>query len=136
MKQLARTGLIILMSSWVGATHAEPADEACMTLMSARGHLLALVGATNKTTRDNHYQKIQETTEKLDGIVAAMIDGPTEQNQARAKAFRGTWEAFKHTRDTEIIPAALAGQHDHSLEVATGIQTDRMKQMLAAMGCH
>lgn len=135
MKHLANTALIILLSSWIGTAFAEPAHEACTALMSARAHLLAFIGATNKTTRENHYQKIMEATEKVDAIVAGMISGFDERGSAQAKEFGGAWEAFKRTRDTEIIPASLAGEHRHSLAIATGIQTNRMKQMLTAMAC-
>ena len=45
------------------------------------------------------------------------------------------WEAFKTTRETEIIPALYAGDKDKAKGLATGVQAGHMKVMKAAMAC-
>jgi hypothetical protein len=45
------------------------------------------------------------------------------------------WEAFKATRENEIVPAVYAGDKEKAKGLASGVQAERMKQMKAAMGC-
>ena len=56
-------------------------------------------------------------------------------DEAKAAAFKPTWEDFKKTRETEIIPLVYAGKNADAKAIATGIQAERMGKMKAAMGC-
>lgn len=43
---------------------------------------------------------------------------------------KGAWEAFKNTRETELVPAILAGKTDNARKTATGIQKERLDKMM------
>ena len=110
---------------------ATPAD-ACANLGEARTNLVAMLGEADATKYDGYKAKVAEATGKLDKDLAAMAAGP---DAAKVTAFKPVWEAFKATRDTEIVPAIYAGNKDKAKELATGVQAGRMKEMKAAMGC-
>ena len=60
-----------------------------------------------------------------------------KEQVAKFKEFQEIWQAFKKTRDTEIIPAVKAGKVDVAKALAKGVQAERlgkMKQLLAELG--
>jgi hypothetical protein len=71
-------------------------------------------------------------------VKSALADKTTAKEQAaKFKEFKEIWEAFKKTRDTEIIPAIKAGKVDAAKALAKGIQAERlgkMKQLLGELG--
>jgi hypothetical protein len=113
------------------AQAASPAD-ACANLGAARTALVAMVDEPDATKLDGYVEKIHAASAALDANLAAMAGGP---DAAKADAFKPVWEAFKNTRETEIIPAVKAGDKAKAKELATGVQAGRMKEMKAAMGC-
>jgi hypothetical protein len=135
MKHLATGLLIAALLAGAGGAYAEPADDACAALRSARIHLVSLMGATDKATRDNHNRQIQLASARLDEVLAAMMHGKNAVDAARAGEFQRVWAEFKNTRETEIIPAVYAGQSAAARSLALGIQAERVKKMKAVMGC-
>jgi hypothetical protein len=115
-----------------GLAEAATPAEACANLGEARTQLVALLGEADAAKFDGYKAKIQAASKALDGNLAAMAGGP---DAAKADAFKPVWEAFKGTRETEIIPAIYAGDKEKAKGLATGVQAERMKQMKAAMGC-
>ncbi|MGE5153948.1 MAG: hypothetical protein ACM3ST_08025 [Bdellovibrio bacteriovorus] len=113
------------------AQAASPAD-ACANLGAARSALVGMIDEADATKLDGYVEKIQAASAALDADLAAMAGGP---DAAKADAFKPVWEAFKNTRETEIIPAVKAGDKAKAKELATGVQAGRMKEMKAAMGC-
>jgi len=103
--------------------------------MEARGHLVALIGSSDKAAQDNLKNKVHAASAKLDGTLAAMMKRYNATDEAKAAAFKPVWEAFKNTRENEIIPDVYAGKVAEAKAIAGGIQAERMKQMKGAMGC-
>lgn len=118
-----------------GTTQAAPSDDACAALMEARGNLVTLIGSTDKAAFDGLKGKVHAASAKVDAAVATMAKSYNSGDEAKAAAFNPTWEAFKNTRETEIIPLVYAGKNADAKAIATGIQTERMGKMKAAMGC-
>ncbi len=127
----------ILASLLLAATsaHAAPSDDACAALMEARGHLVAMIGSTDKAAHADLKPKIHAASAKVDAAVSAMQKSYNAGNEAQANAFKPVWEAFKTTRENEIIPAVLAGKNADAKALATGVQAERMKQMRGALSC-
>jgi len=117
------------------AALAAPADDACTALMEARGHLVAMIGSTDKAANDGLKAKIHAASTKVDATVAAMGKSYNAGDESKAAAFKPVWEAFKNTRESEIIPLVYAGKNADAKAIATGIQAERMGKMKAAMGC-
>lgn len=116
--------------------HTAPAlanspDEACSALMEARGHLVSMLGSSDRAVQDDLKAKVHAASARLDGILNQLA----ASDSARVSAFRTVWEDFKRTRETEIIPLIYAGKNADARAIATGIQAERMGKMRAAMGC-
>lgn len=135
MRQLTKGLLLSLLLAPWGAAQADAAGDVCESLRSARIHLIALMGATTPLTLDNHAIRLQVASETLDARLAAMRHARDARDAARAAEFEPVWRAFKHTRESEIIPAVRAGKVELARDIALGIQAERMKAMKAAMGC-
>lgn len=116
-------------------TFAAAADDACGALMEARGHLVAMIGSTDKATQDDLKGKVHAASAKLDATLAAMMKSYNASDEAKAAAFKPAWDAFKATREGEIIPHVYAGKIAEAKAIAGGIQAERMKQMRGAMAC-
>jgi hypothetical protein len=57
--------------------------------------------------------------------------------EAQFKELVETWAAFKKTRETELVPAVLAGKDDEAKKLATGVQKERYtkcQQLLGELG--
>ncbi len=121
----------VILSSAGTASAATPAD-ACANLGEARTQLVAMLGESDPAKLDALKAKVHAASDKLDKDLAAMASGP---DVAKVNAFAPAWEAFKATRETEIIPALYAGDKDKAKGLATGVQAGRMKEMKGAMGC-
>jgi hypothetical protein len=115
-----------------GLAQAATPAEACANLAAARTALVAMLDESDAAKQDGFVEKIHGASAALDADLAAMAGGP---DAAKADAFKPVWEAFKETRETEIIPAVKSGDKAKAKGLATGVQAGRMKEMKAAMGC-
>lgn len=131
MRQLSNLAAIAVLFSAGLAEAATPA-EACADLGEARAQLVAMIAEPDVAKLDDYKAKIHAASNALDADLAGMAGGP---DAGKAEAFKPVWEAFKATRETEIIPALYSGDKDKAKGLATGIQAGRMKEMKAAMGC-
>ncbi len=113
------------------AQAATPAD-ACANLAEARTQLVAMIGEADAAKLDGYKAKVHAASEALDADLATMAGGA---DASKVEAFQPAWDAFKNTRETEIIPAVYAGDKAKAKEIAIGIQAERMKTMKSAMGC-
>jgi hypothetical protein len=127
--------LAALATLTVGTAQAAPSDDACAALMEARGHLVTMIGSSDKSAYDGLKAKIHGASAKLDATLAAMAKSYNAGDEAKAAAFKPTWEEFKQTRDGEIVPLIYAGKNAEAKAIGTGIQAQRMGKMKAAMGC-
>lgn len=127
--------LASLATLTAGTALAAPADDACAALMDARGNLVKMLDSSDKAANDGLKANIAAATAKLDATLAAMAKSYNAGDEAKAAAFKPTWEEFKATRDGEIVPLIYAGKNAEAKAIGTGIQAQRMGKMKAAMGC-
>ena len=103
-------------------------------MTAARESLVTLV--VNKDKRGADQQKlVKETADKVSAHLAKM-KAPAGK-EAQFKELQETWAAFKKTRETELVPAVLAGKEDDAKKLVNGIQKERYtkgRQMLADIG--
>jgi hypothetical protein len=114
------------------AQAATPADV-CANLTAARTALVTLLDESDATKQNGYVDQIKTASDALDANLAAMAGGP---DATKADAFKPTWEAFKATREGEIVPAIKAGDTAKAKGLATGVQAGRMKEMKTVMGCN
>jgi hypothetical protein len=139
MQQAWRQGAIRRIAALLGAALlglAQPVlgastQEACAALLTARAKLLEMVDGRGKGDLDALKREVYSSSAQLEGAVGALT-GP---DAARAVAFRRLWEAFKRTREQEILPAVYRGRYDQARSIAYGIQAERFEKMKAALGC-
>lgn len=131
MQKSASLMLASLLFVGAGSAAAATPDDVCAALADARGHLVNMIASTDKATNDGLKGKIQAASTQLETALADV----QKSDSAKAAAFKPAWEAFKNTRETEIIPAIYANKNADAKALATGIQAERMTQMKTAMGC-
>ncbi len=133
MKPLFKS--LLVLSGLLLGNVAQADQTACGLLMSARVHLLAVVGARDTQTLENHVARVHEQSAQLDAALTEMAQSQNPDEASKAKAFRAVWEQFKATREQEIIPAVRAGKQKQAQAIAMGIQAERRKKMREIMGC-
>jgi len=131
MKKLL-TGIAIFL--FASATFAGEFDDLRAEMTAARESLVTLV--VNKDKRGADQQKlVKETADKVSAHLSKM-KAPAGK-EAQFKDLQETWAAFKKTRESELVPAVLAGKDDDAKKLVNGIQKERYtkcQQILAELG--
>jgi hypothetical protein len=100
-------------------------------MSAARESLVTLV--VNKDKRGADQQKlVKDTADKVSAHLAKM-KAPAGK-EAQFKELLDTWAAFKKTRETELVPAALAGKDDEAKKLTNGIQKERITKIQQILG--
>ena len=132
MKQLF-TSLAIASLAWVASTAAFANDfeDLRAEMSAARESLVTLV--VNKEKRGPEQQKlVKDSADKVSAHLAKM-KAPAGK-EALFKELTETWAAFKKTRETELVPAALAGKDDEAKKLTNGIQKERITKIQQILG--
>ena len=131
MKKLL-TGLAIVC--FAAAACAGEYDDLRAEMTAARESLVTFV--VNKEKRGTDQQKIVKETADKESARLAKMKAPAGK-EAQFKELVDTWAAFKKTRETELVPAVLAGKDDDAKKLANGIQKERYtkcQQLLGELG--
>jgi len=127
MKKLLFSGIIAI--SLMQSVQAETICDAKIALADARLNLMMMVMSMEKAEQDALKVEIDNASTELENAFAAMLQDENKTDDAKIHKFQKTWAKFKNTRETEIIPAIRAGDNDKAIEIATGIQAERMTKM-------
>ena len=103
-------------------------------LSAARESLVTML--TNKDKRGADHQKVVKATADDVSAALAKMKAPAGK-EAQFKELVDNWNAFKKTRETELVPAILAGKEDEARKIAGGIQKERItkcQQMVGELG--
>lgn len=101
---------------------------------AARESLVTML--TNKDKRGTDHQKVVKDTADAVSAQLDKMKAPAGK-EAAFKELVDNWNAFKKTRETELVPAILAGKEEEAKKLATGIQKDRItkcQQALSQLG--
>lgn len=105
---------------------AGPPDDAKASLTKAREALVSMLDA-DAAKYDALQADIATASKSVDAALAA---GAADKANAKSYAeLKQTWDAFKKTRDGEIIPALKSGKKDAAKALAKGIQAERFKKL-------
>lgn len=125
---LAMASLGLLVSTTALANEFETLRA---EMSAARESLVTLV--VNKEKRGADQQKlVKDTADKVSAHLAKMKAPPGKE--AQFKELVDTWTAFKKTRETELVPAALAGKDDEAKKLVNGIQKERITKIQQILG--
>lgn len=98
----------------------------------ARRALFQMVLEKDKAGQESALKVIGESTKLVDnGIAVLQSDGQDIHVSQELWDLRRTWEYFKHTRDTEIIPSLMSGKKDGALALALNLQEQRFREFTA-----
>lgn len=91
-------------------------------LSAARESLITLL--LHKDQRGPDQQKlVKDTADAVSAQLSKMKAPPGKEVQF--KELNEAWAAFKHTRETELVPNILKGNDEEAKKIAGGIQKER-----------
>ncbi len=132
MKKLFTSCLVALaalcLTPWANANEF---TDLRAELSAARESLVTLL--VNKDKRGADQQKIVKDTANAVSAHLAKMKAPAGK-EAQFKELTDTWNAFKKTRETELVPAILAGKEDEAKKLAGGIQKERITKCQQLVG--
>ena len=126
------SGVLMAVSSFANSADV---DDVANALNDARANLLQMISATDPAAQKNLKAKVDAASNVLDAALETLLSDkamPVDKVE-QLKIFKDNWEAFKTTRENEIIPAVLAGKVDVAKAIAKGVQAERMQKMKAAL---
>ena len=96
-----------------------------------RAVLVAMTGETDKIKIDRYHETIKEISSLIDRDFLEWISQDSgAEIIATVSELKSAWEAFRNTRDTQIIPFIYEGRMQEAKELALGIQAERYKKMV------
>ena len=100
-------------------------------LSAARESLVTML--VNKDKRGADHQKVVKDTADAVSAQLSKLKAPAGK-EAQMKELVDTWNAFKKTREVELVPAILAGKDDEAKKLAGGIQKERITKCQQLVG--
>lgn len=96
-----------------------------------RAVLVAMTGETDRIKTDRYHETIKEISSLIDrDFLEWLSQDSGAEIIATVSELKSTWEAFRNTRDTQIIPFIYEGRMQEAKELALGIQAERYKKMV------
>ncbi|MEI8170733.1 MAG: hypothetical protein WCG50_13725 [Rhodoferax sp.] len=111
--------------------HANEFTDLRTELSAARESLVTMM--TNKDKRGADQQKIVKATADAVSAHLAKMKAPAGK-EAQFKELNEAWNAFKKTREVDLVPAILAGKDDEARKIAGGIQKERITKCQQLVG--
>ena len=100
-------------------------------LSAARESLVTML--VNKEKRGADHQKVVKDTADAVSAHLAKLKAPAGK-ETQFKELVDNWNAFKKTREVDLVPAILAGKEDEAKKIAGGIQNDRITKCQQLVG--
>ncbi|MBK8763751.1 MAG: hypothetical protein IPM01_03635 [Burkholderiaceae bacterium] len=121
--------LVAALSSTLAAANEFSALRA--QLSAARESLVTML--VNKEKRGADHQKVVKDTADAVSAHLAKLKAPAGK-ETQFKELVDNWNAFKKTREVDLVPAILAGKEDEAKKIAGGIQKDRITKCQQLVG--
>jgi hypothetical protein len=103
--------------------------DAKIALADARLNLMMMVMSTDISEQNALKLDIDKASLEFERVLKIMLKDENRTDDTQLATLQKTWAEFKHTRETQIIPAIRAGNNTKAMEIAIGIQAKRMKLM-------
>lgn len=95
---------------------------------AARRELVVMV--LHRDKRDAEQQKRVKTSAEAVSAHLARMKAPAGK-ESEFKSLKETWEAFRKTREKELVPAILVNDKEKYERIGAGIQKERLDRMYA-----
>ena len=113
-----------------GPALAGPIGDIKSALTSSRGQTMAMLSEDDHTVLEMRYEDAIKSSKHLDALLgAALKDDALRSARPTLGQFKGVWDAFKKTRDEDIVPALMAGSRLKARAMALTSQAPRFKEM-------
>ena len=123
---------LLALTMLVGIGQASNSADLGKYLDAARDNMLKMLDAKDASSRDAAYAEVKRATESLDSALTGMLTAAPEAEKSKLNEFKSIWEAFKNTRETELVSAALSGDPEKvkvAKEKAGSVQKERFGKM-------
>jgi hypothetical protein len=106
---------------------------AAVQLVRQKGIALSQTG--DKTQQEVIVEEIKAATQEVNTKVAAVEANPATSAELKTKLveFKTVWAEFQQTRDSEVIPALLAGDRGKAIQLGTTVQAERLRRMFGLL---
>jgi hypothetical protein len=131
MKKLLAVFLAIFLSGFLASANAGEFGDLRTKMSAARESLIAMM--LHKDQRGSDQQKLVKDTADAVSAQLAKMKAPAGK-EAQFKELVDTWNAFKKTRETELVPAILKGEDAEAKKIAGGIQKERITKCQNLVG--
>ncbi len=131
---IAKIVLTLSVFACTSLAHANEFADLRGKMSAARESLVTML--VNKDKRGADHQKVVKDTADAVSAQIAKMKAPAGK-EAQFKELVDTWNAFKKTREAELVPAIMAGKEDEAKKIAGGIQKERFtkcQQLLGELG--
>ncbi len=109
---------------------AGPVGDIKSTLTTTRQQTMSMLSEDDRAVLEMRYDDALKSSKELDALLAAALKNDAlRAAQPTLLQFKTTWEAFKKTRDSEIIPLLMAGSNFKARAMAFTVQAPRFKKM-------
>ena len=95
-------------------------------LSFARETLLTLVKDTSKRGADQQ-KLVKNSADDVSKYLSEIT--PPKGKEKQWDDYKKTWSDFKHTRESELVPAILAGKQSDADKLTNGVQKERLDKM-------
>jgi methyl-accepting chemotaxis protein len=121
-----------VMNSYLVSLHDEhfsvaiSVADTATNLNAVRATLLGMMAAKDRGDQEKLHATIQQLTKQIDGSFERLRGrGLSDELRTKLTKVQETWQAFRDTRDRELIPAIYDGRLDDARKLATGVQAER-----------
>jgi len=109
---------------------AGPVAEIKSTLGTTRQQTMAMLSEDDRAVLEMRYDDALKSSKDLDALLAAAAKNEAlRAAQPTLAQFKTIWEAFKKTRDGEIVPMLFAGDRLKARFKALSVQAPRFSKM-------
>lgn len=130
----ALAALLAFLAWFAGFAHAGQIGDLKSTLTTTRQQTMAMLSEDDRAVLEMRYDDALKSSGDLDILLAeAMKSNLPRAVQSSLLEFKTTWEAFKKTRDSEIIPLLMSGDRLKARLMALSVQAPRFKKMNALL---
>jgi len=108
------------------SAHAGQFGDLILKIGEARNALLVMEKYKDK--RGAAQQKLVKDTADAVSAMLAKMKAP-EGKEGKFKELVDTWNAFKKTRESQLVPSIVSGEMGDAYKVAHGMQQERLDNM-------
>ncbi|MDD5387836.1 MAG: hypothetical protein PHD37_00710 [Gallionellaceae bacterium] len=109
---------------------AGPVADIKSTLTTTRQQTMSMLSEDDRAVLEMRYEDALRSSKDLDTrLTAALKNESLRGAQPTLAQFKTVWEAFKKTRDDEIIPALMSGSRLKARVMALSVQKPRFDKM-------